>query len=166
MQRLQTVLQELLREAGALELVKMGPAPAKVSITPEVRKHFEERLLVELKANDRILKAVVALHFFIFLVALGLIYYSKNSPLFVSCVVGGSVFALLAITRSLSNLWQAKMAIDILLVELPRLSGEQVVQIIKDLYYGRMKSPRVKQTDDEREAAQVYPRSHSPHERP
>lgn len=137
MRKLQTIIEELLNEAGALKPIKLGPGSAKISVTPEVKDRLIKRLFVESKFNNRILIAVTILHIFIFIIALWLVYYNRNSLTAVSVIFGGSVLSLLGITRSLSNLWRTKTGIDLLIAILPSLCPEQVIQVIKDLYYNR-----------------------------
>lgn len=135
MRRLQTILEESLLEAGALKPVQMGPVPAKISVTPEVKRRLIERLLRESNFNNRILVAVTCLHFLLFIIALWLVYYNRDSLSAISVILGGSVLSLLAVTRSLSNLWRTKTGVDVLIAILPSLSPEQAIQAVKDLYY-------------------------------
>jgi hypothetical protein len=135
MQRLQTILAEILQEAGELKPLTLGPDSTDISVAPELKERVMERLFVQLKFNDRLIKLVVAMQFTVFLVALGLVYSYRDSPIFVSIIFGSSILSLLGITRSLSNLWSTKTAADVLIATLPRLSPELTVQAIKDLYY-------------------------------
>lgn len=139
MERLHKILEGVLIEAGTLKPIEMGPSLTRISVTPEVKERLIEHLLVGLKFHNRFLKALIALHFLIFVVALWLVYYNRNSLGAVSAILSISVLLLLGVIRSLSNLWQTKVGIDILIAILPGLPPEQAVKAVKDLYYNQSK---------------------------
>jgi hypothetical protein len=149
MSRLENFLEGFLIKAGALKPVVLGTAPAKISVTPEVKERLMERLFIESKLHNRILMALMAVHFLIIIAAFCLVYFYRNDLTSTSVILGGSgsILSLLGITRSLSNLWRTKMAVDVLIAILPSLSTEQAIQAVKDLYYAQSKSstdaPRV-----------------------
>lgn len=154
MPRLEKLLQELLVEAGELKPVVMGKAPAKISVTPEIKERLMERLFVALKLHNQILLALIALHFLIIIAAFCLVYYYRSSPTTVSVILGGSILSLLPVIRSLSNIWRTKMAVDVLIAILPSLSPEQSLEAVKDLYYYQSESPTDGSRDSERSKLQ------------
>lgn len=147
MPRLQTILKKALVEAGALKPIQMGPAPAKISVTHEVKVRLIERLLVESKFNNRFLVALTSLHFVVFILALWLVYYYRDSLRSISLILGGSALSLLAVTRRLSDLWRTKMGVDVLIAILPSLSPDQAIQAVKDLYYDQRGRNEDEKTD-------------------
>jgi hypothetical protein len=147
--RLHKVLEEILVEAGALKPIEMGPSSSKPSATPEGKERLMERLQAQSKFNGRFLKSVIAVHFLSFIVPFLLAYFLRASLATAALILSLTVALLLGITRLLSDLWQTKMGIDVLIALLPDLSPQQAVEALKALYHTQSKrsSNRVTTTD-------------------
>ena len=132
-----TILQDHLRRAGVLEPIKLGKADRAITATAEDQQVLFTRLLRQGKFNNRMVIAVTVLHFALFVLAIALVYYYRESFNVVAAILGGSVLSLLAITRSLTGLWREKWMIDILVSLLPNLTPEQALTFVRSIYYSR-----------------------------
>lgn len=137
MTRVHTILGEYLRRAGALKPIMMGESDRAVTLTDEDRQALYKRLLKEARFNNRMVIAIMVLHFALFILALWLIYYYRES---FNIILGGSIVSLLAITKNLISLWREKWMIDILVNSLPNLTPEQALTFVRSFYYSRQSS--------------------------
>jgi hypothetical protein len=140
MTKVHTILHNYLHQAGALEPIKLGEPGQAINVTDKDRQALFNRLLVQTKFNNRIVIVVTILHFALFILAIWLVYYYRESFNAVVSILGGSVLSLLAITRSLTGLWREKWMLDILVSTLPNLTPEQSLEFIKSFYYSQMPS--------------------------
>lgn len=138
--RVQTILHDYLHRAGALKPIKLGTADRAITVTDEQRQALFERLLKQTGFNNGMVIAVTVLHFALFVLAIWLVYYYRESFNIVAAILGGSVLSLLAITRSLTGLWREKWMLDILISTLPNLTPEQSLTFVKSLYYSQRSS--------------------------
>jgi hypothetical protein len=144
MTKVQTILGDFLRGAGALKPVRLGESERAITVTEEERQALFARLQKQSVFNNRIVIAVTVIHFALFVLAIGLVYYYRESFNAVIAILGGSVLSLLAITKSLTGLWREKWMIDILVSTLPNLTPDQALAFVKTLYYSQQ-SPQPRQ---------------------
>src|SRR5262245_11473463 len=135
MRRTISILESYLDQLGALAPVVLGGERKAISLKAEDSKVLVNRLMKEGKFNNLLLASVTVLHFALFALAIGLVFYFKNFPSTVVAILGGSVLSLMRITWSLSGLWREKWAIDMLVTILPNLSPEEALKVVKILYY-------------------------------
>lgn len=132
MEKLITILEETLEKTGSLELMKMGEESHRLS------KEDKEILISQLKDHmtiiDKIIIAIVILHFLIFLLAVFLVLYYRDNIYAITTLLGGSVLSLMVIVRSLTNLVKIRSKIAYILITLPNLSPEQAVILIESIY--------------------------------
>jgi hypothetical protein len=133
--RVQTILHDYLSQAGALKPIKLGKSDRAITVTEEERQALFGRLLQQTRFNNGMVIAVTVLHFALFVLAIWLVYYYRESFNAVVAILGGSVLSLLAITRSLTGLWREKWMLDILVSSLPNLTPEQSLTFVKSFYY-------------------------------
>lgn len=141
MTTVRTILHDYLREAGALNRITLGGAARAVTLTEKDRRALFERLQKQTTFNNRLVVAVTVLHFALFVLAIWLVYYYRDSFNIVAAILGGSVLSLLAITRSMTGLWREKWMLDILVSSLPNLTPEQVLTLLRSFYYWRQQPP-------------------------
>jgi len=143
MTRVQKILHDYLRETGTLERVTMGGSNRAVTVTEKERRALFQRLLKQTGFNNGMVIAVTVLHFALFILAICLVYYYRESFNVVAAILGGSVLSLLAITKSLTGLWREKWMLDILVSTLPNLTPDQALTFVKSFYYSERSSKRI-----------------------
>lgn len=137
MTTVQIILGDYLHRAGVLTPVKLGEPAKTITVTDEERKALFERLLKQSRFNNLLVIAVTVLHLAVFIFAIVLVYYYRESFNAVATILGGSILSFLAITKSLTGLWREKWMVDILVSSLPNLSAEQTLDFVKTLYYSQ-----------------------------
>ncbi|MBK9949656.1 MAG: hypothetical protein IPP12_21105 [Nitrospira sp.] len=134
MAKLHTILEKFLKDAGSLKSPQLGDeVPLRNQEVDKVA--FIEVLSKERGFNRGIIIALVGLHVVLFVVGIGFAAYYRDSPPTIGVILGGSILSLLAITKSLQQVWREKTIMDVLLTSVPNLSGESIVKIIESIYY-------------------------------
>ncbi len=135
MNRLQQILAQTLREAD-FEFQDLGET-SRSSFTNKKKEQLLSQLRKQISFHNKLIIATVVMHFLLFLLAVLLAMYYRNSPPVVLSLLGGSVLGLLVIVRSLLSVARTKAEMDYLLLTLPDMSPEQVITVIKSIYFAR-----------------------------
>ena len=136
MKGLDDILENTLRKANAFLPAALGEEAA-FSFSSEDKKQLLSQLRLQVKFHNKLVVAIVVMHFLLFALAVVLAVYNRTRPYVVTTLLGGSVLGLMVIIRSLVNLLKTKGAMDFMLVTLPNLSPKESIKLIQSLYFHR-----------------------------
>lgn len=135
-----SILEETLKKSGGLLPAVQDARPGGLlALTREDQRQLLAQMKAQLSFLNKIIVAIVVLHFLLFVLAAFLVLYYRDSPNVILLLLGGSVLSLMIIIRSLINLVKTKSKIDYILVTLPNLSPEQAMILIQSIYFEEVK---------------------------
>lgn len=132
--KLKLLLGETLKKAGALRPPTLGTS-GLLALGKEDKKQLLVQMRDQVRFINKIIIAIVVLHFLLFFLAAFLVLYWRDRPKVIAMLLGGSVLSLMVIIRSLVNLVKAKGKMDNVLLVLPNLSAEQAIVMIQTMYF-------------------------------
>lgn len=138
MSNLEKILENTLKKVGGIEPATLGKTES-LKVSKEDKKRLILQLEEEAKFNNRMIIAIIILHFLLFALAVFLVLYYRDSPEKINFVLGGSVLSLMVIMYSLIRLWKVKVANDNLRAILPNLSPEQAMVVVQSIYFEEKK---------------------------
>lgn len=138
MSKLKGILEDTLEEIGAIKPPTLGRD--NIRFSKETKDKLLLRLEEEAKFNNKMIVAIIILHFLLFALAVFLVYYFLEKPEVIVYLFGGSIFSMMIIMYSLIKLWKAKIANDNLRTILPNLPPEQAVEVLKSVYFDLAKN--------------------------
>ena len=131
--KLQHLFGETLKKANALQPPALGSG--LLSLGKEDKKQLLVQIKDQVRFINKIIIAIVVLHFLLFFLAAFLVLYWRNEPKVIAVLLSGSVLSLMIIIRSLVRLVKTKGKMDNVLMVLPNLSAEQAIVMIQTMYF-------------------------------
>ena len=139
--KLNLLLRETLKKANALQPAALGPGEL-LALGKEDKKQLLAQIEDQVRFINKIIIAIVVLHFLLFFLAAFLVFYWRDDPKVIAILLGGSVLSLMVIIRSLVSLVKTKSQMDHVLLVLPNLSAEQAIVMLQTMYFAKKKATR------------------------
>lgn len=137
--KLNLLLGEALKKANALQPPALGPA-RMLALSKDDKKQLLAQMREQVTFINKIIIAIVVLHFLLFFLAAFLVLYWRDYPKVIAVLLGGSLLSLMVIIRSLVSLVKTKGEMTNVLMVLPNLSAEQAIVMLQSMYFARKKA--------------------------
>jgi len=131
--KLKLLFGEALKKANAIKPPTLGSG--LLALGKEDKKQLLVQVRDQVRFINKIIIAIVVLHFLLFFLAAFLVLYWRDEPKVIAVLLGGSVLSLMVIIRSLVSLVKTKGKMDNVLMVLPNLSAEQALVMIQTMYF-------------------------------
>jgi hypothetical protein len=139
MKKFTEILEKTLEKAGAIGPVFLGEGDA-IKASEEDKKRLADQLKKELSVINKMVVAIIILHFLLFGLAVFFAIYYRDSPNTIMLLLGGSLLGLMVVINSLIRLLKIRNAIGLLLITLPSLSPKEAMKIVSSIYYDAKKN--------------------------
>jgi hypothetical protein len=139
MKRFIKILEKTLEETGAIGPLFLGEEDS-INATEKDKERVLAQLKEELSFINKMIIAIIVLHFLLFALAVFFALYFRDSPTTITLLLGGSLLGLMVIINSLIRLVKIRNAIGLLQITFPYLSPKEAMALIRSIYYDAKKN--------------------------
>lgn len=133
------ILETALEKAGGLAPETLGETES-ISFSEVDKQQLILQLKEDSKFNNKMVIAIIALHFILFGLCAYMVLYWRSQPDKVVYLLGGSLFGFMVIIYSLIQVLKITIANNNLRAMLPYLPPERAFTAIQSVYFDAKKS--------------------------